>query len=102
MVQVLSASGSVRHGEMLAMKDAVFGGKNDLLSIQNSTDKTHIRSWHISPARSSAAPSRVVPMLHGDYHFPARVPFFHAPNSLSRVTQPVTLINDRCYFSRQD
>ncbi len=89
MTRVLSVSGSVRHGEMLALKSASFWGKNDLLVIQNSTDKTHIQSGHTSPARASAARPSAVPKFHGDCDFPARVPSFHAPNSLRTERPPL-------------
>jgi hypothetical protein len=102
VARVLSMSGSVRHGEMLAPKSASFWGKTGLLVIQNSTDKTHIQSCHTNPPQPSVAPSGVVPMFHGDYDFPARVSFLHVPDSFSGVAQAVTHINNWCYFSRQD
>ena len=102
VARVLSVSGSVRHEEMLALKNASFWGKSGLLVIQNSTDKTHIQSCHKGPLTTSATPSSVVPMFHGDHDFPARVPVFHVADSLSRVAQPVRLVNDGSYFAGQD
>src|SRR5712692_1279408 len=47
----------------------------------------------------SVARPRLVVISQSYYYFSSSVSFFQIPDSLRDLTQPVTLVDDRCYLS---